>query len=354
MTTKKVAVALSGGLDSAVAAAVLVEQGYDVTGVHAVFYSDDSEICGRDTDGAAEEKNETLCRRIGAILNIPVTTIDLKSEFRSHIIDYFCAEYSQGKTPNPCIMCNQAMKFGLLMHRSLCSGADSFATGHYANVIFRDGYYRLLKGAESSKDQSYMLYRLQSTHLSRVLFPLGGMLSDDVQRKGNEYGLEKVVCESSQDICFVKGDYGQFLSERYTFLPGQICDIDGNRIGLHKGIAFYTIGQRHGLGLACTVPMYVTAIDAHANRIIVGTEDRLYRDEFPVVDVIWVAEEPQRWEKAVDVKVRYRSAAVPAVINMKDGLLHVKLKEAQRAVTPGQSVVFYCGNEVLGGGIIES
>ena len=354
MPGKKVALALSGGLDSAVAAALLLEQGYDVTGIHAVFYRNGCYPSADIVEGVAD-KNETLCHHIGDILSIPVVTLDLQSEFKHHVIKYFCDEYSRGRTPNPCIICNQCMKFGLLMEKALAAaGADLFATGHYASVVFIDGYYRLLRGADSSKDQSYMLYRLKGPVLSKVLFPLGSMSFSDVLSKGNEYELQKIVYESSQDICFIEGGYGEFISERCKFSPGEIVDREGKQIGLHKGIIFYTVGQRQGLGLTSEKPLYVTAIEAAVNRIVVGTEDRLYRDSFNVGDVSWVAEPLEKGAREVDVKIRYLSALVPAVINMQGSIVYVHLEKAQKAITPGQSAVFYCGNEVLGGGIIES
>lgn len=355
MPEKKVALALSGGLDSAVAAAILLEQGYDVTGVHAVFYRGDDSTSGGGKAEPDNAGNEALCRRIGSVFDIPVVTIDLQTEFTRHVIEYFCDEYRRGRTPNPCVVCNQAMKFGLLMERALSiTGADLFSTGHYAAIKFRDGYYRLARGADEFKDQSYMLYRLKSPGLSKVLFPLGDLSFSNVLLKGKEYGLETIVHESSQDVCFIEGEYGGFVSKRYHFELGDIYDIDGKRLGLHKGIAFYTIGQRQGLGLTSEKPLYVTAIEPRSNRIIVGTEDRLYRSEFTVGDVSWVAEEPRYTAKQVDVKIRYRSDAVPAVISIHGGLIYVRLEEAQRAITPGQSAVIYSGNEVLGGGIIES
>ena len=198
-----------------------------------------------------------------------------------------------------------------------------------------------------------MLYRLNSQILSRVLFPLGGLEYSAVRLRGKEYGLHEVVKESSQDVCFIPGDYGEFVSREYHFEPGEIHDGEGNTLGLHKGIGFYTIGQRHGLGLAAPVPLYVTAIDVRSNTLIVGPEDDLYRERFFVRDVSWVANGPQADRSGVDVKIRYRSAAVAAIIQREDSVVEVCPAERQRAVTPGQSAVFYAGKEVLGGGIIE-
>ncbi len=349
MKAKKVAVALSGGLDSAVAAAILKRQGYDVTGVHALFYRK-AVSAG---EGRLEADNqEELCRKLGVLLQIPVISVDLQNEFSRNVIDYFCDEYCRARTPNPCVICNQTMKFGLLMQTALSYGADLFATGHYATVSFRDCYYRLLKGIDGSKEQSYMLYRLSSNVLSRVLFPLGRRCFTEVKAMAEEYGLGEIIQQSSQDVCFIEGEYGEYVSRRYTFEHGDILDTEGKRLGSHRGIGFYTVGQRHGLGLSVGGPLYVVALDAETNAVIAGNEEELYRQRFTVADTSWVAEKPQG-NIEVEVKIRYRSPAVPAVIGVMGNTAEVELRQPQRAVTPGQSAVFYSGNEVLGGGIIH-
>jgi tRNA-specific 2-thiouridylase len=347
MVKKRVAVALSGGVDSSIAACLLKEAGYDVIGITMSLLSEDRETCPPvDSIYYAE----STCRMLG----IPFHFVDMEHEFKQHVINYFCREYARGRTPNPCVACNQHIKFSCLLDRALSLGADYLATGHYVRVEHHLDRYHLLRGVDEDKDQSYVLYTLGQKNLGRVLFPLGSYTKSQVQEMAVNEGLPAAGKPDSQDICFISTDYGTFLSRYFSSTPGEIVDSRGMVLGLHRGTAFYTVGQRHGLGLSAAEPLYVTGIDADKRRLIVGSEDELYRLRLTAADVSWVSGIPPTESMAITVKIRYRALDVAAVIYPAPEQVEVNFILPQPAITPGQAVVFYRDDEVLGGGTIES
>jgi tRNA-specific 2-thiouridylase len=343
MPKTKIAVALSGGADSAASALLLKETGHEVLGVHMRLW--DSPSFDDQTRQA-----DSICR----ILDIPYHEVDLQKEFESCVVEYFCREYQQGRTPNPCVACNQRIKFGLLLDKALLLGAGYLATGHYARVEHsRDGH-RLLKAVDTRRDQSYFLYTLTQEKLGHVLFPLGQHSKDDVRQMVKEAGLP-VVTRSSQDICFIsRKNQGAFLAQRLAAQPGDIVDIDGMILGRHRGIAFCTIGQRHGLGLASGQSLYVIRIEPKTNRIVLGPEKELYSREFTARALNWISGKPPREPATTMAKIRYRSKEAEAALVFGNDSVDVHFSQPQKAVTSGQSVVFYNGDEVLGGATIDS
>jgi tRNA-specific 2-thiouridylase len=337
----KVAVALSGGVDSSAAALLLKEAAYKVIGIHMRLW--DSPRCDYQAHQA-----ENICR----ILDIPYHQVDLQKEFESCVVDYFCREYRQGRTPNPCVACNQYIKFGLLLDKALSLGADYLATGHYARVEHsRDGH-RLLKAADVRKDQSYFLYTLTQEKLGHVLFPLGRHSKDEVKQMAKQAGLP-TAARSSQDICFIsQKNYGSFLSQRFSTQPGDIIDTWGRKLGQHKGIAFYTIGQRHGLGLASDKPLYVIRIEPESNRIVLGHEKELYSQKLIARKLNWISGKAPREPITAKAKIRYKFKEAKAILSFRNDSVDVHFAQPQKAVTPGQAIVFYNAGEVLGGGII--
>jgi tRNA-specific 2-thiouridylase len=338
----RVAVALSGGVDSAVAALLLKEASHEVIGMHARLWdSPDSE------DQA--QRAEGICR----ILDIPYHQVDLQKEFEACVVDYFCREYRQGRTPNPCVACNRHMKFGLLLGKALSLGADYLATGHYARVEHsRDGH-RLLKAADGRRDQSYFLYTLTQEKLGHVLFPLGEHSRDEVKQVAKQAGLP-TAARSSQDICFIsEKNYESFLSQRFFSTSGDIVDMQGKILGQHRGIAFCTIGQRHGLGLASGEPLYVIRLEPESNRIVLGQEKELYSQKLTARKLNWISGRAPREPITVRARIRYRSKEAKAGLTFRNDSVDVHFARPQKAITPGQAIVFYNMEEVLGGGIID-
>jgi tRNA-specific 2-thiouridylase len=341
VSKEKVAVALSGGVDSSAAALLLKQAAYEVIGVHMRLWESPR------LDYQAQ-RAENICR----ILGIPYHQVDLQKEFESCVVKYFCQEYQQGRTPNPCVVCNQRIKFGLLFDKALSLGADYLATGHYAKVEHsRDGH-RLLKAADTSRDQSYFLYTLTQEKLGCVLFPLGEHSRDEVKQMAKQAGLPTAT-KSSQDICFIsQKNYGAFLSQRFPTLPGDIVDTQGKRLGQHQGIAFYTIGQRHGLGLASGKALYVTGIEPESNRIVLGPEKELYSQKLTAQKLNWISDKAPLEPITARAKIRYKSKEAEATLFFRNDYVDVHFAQPQKAVTPGQAIVFYNLDEVLGGGII--
>jgi len=343
MPKKKAAVALSGGLDSSVAALLLKEAGREVTGIHMRLW--DSPSFDDHAYRAAD-----ICR----ILGIPYYQLDLQKEFESCVVDYFCLEYQQGRTPNPCVACNQRIKFGLLLDKALSLGVDYLATGHYARVEHSRDAHRLIKAADTRRDQSYFLYTLTQEKLGRVLFPLGEHSKDEVKRMATQAGLP-IAAKSSQDICFIsEKNYDAFLSQRFATLPGDVIDTRGKKLGQHRGIAFYTVGQRHGLGLASGKPLYVIRVEPESNRIVLGPEEELYSQRLTARKLNWISDKAPREPITVTARIRCKSKEVEAIIFPADDSVDVHFAQPQKAVTPGQAIVFYNVDEVLGGGIIDS
>ncbi len=335
--------ALSGGVDSSVAALLLREAQYEVIGMHMRLWNSST------FDDQARQA-ESICR----ILDIPYHEVDLQKEFESSVVDYFCREYQQGRTPNPCVVCNQSIKFGVLLSKALSMDADHLATGHYARIEHsRDGH-RLLKAKDTRRDQSYFLYTLTREKLGRILFPIGEHSKDEVRRMANRAGLP-IAAKSSQDICFIsQKNYSAFLSQRLDALHGDVVDTEGRNLGQHRGIAFCTIGQRHGLRLASGKPLYVIRIEPEGNRIVLGSEKELHRQRLAAHRLNWISGTTPRDRVTVRAKIRYKSREAEATLFFRNDSVDVRFAQPQKAVTPGQAVVFYNGDEVLGGGVIDS
>jgi tRNA-specific 2-thiouridylase len=350
MAKNKALVAMSGGVDSAVAAALLQAQGYDLIGITMGLY------CGTQAAerGCCSLNAAADAKKVADQLDFPHYTVNFKDDFQKLVIDDFISEYRQGRTPNPCIRCNQYIKFDLLLRKARELGADFIATGHYARTSLLVTRYSLLKGKDHKKDQSYVLYRLTQEQLAHIIFPLGEMTKDKVREKAKVLGLPVAYKPESQEICFVADDdYGRFIRENAPDLvkPGPIVDRQGKEVGRHEGIAFYTIGQRKGIGHHKGEPKYVIGIDPARNAVIIGTDEETLKSELVATELAFIAGEAPAGPLAITAKIRYNSSEAAATL-YPDG--RVAFEAAQRAVTPGQSVVFYQGEEVLGGGIIRN
>ncbi|MDM8000715.1 MAG: tRNA 2-thiouridine(34) synthase MnmA [Dehalococcoidia bacterium] len=346
MSRRKVAVALSGGVDSSVAAALLKEEGHEVIGVHMKLW--------RHGPRSEASPGENDARAVCDTLGIPFHSLDFSSPFQEHVVNYFCGEYAQGRTPNPCAVCNRLIKFGLLLQAINDLGADCLATGHYARIGVSGGSFHLLKAARPSVDQSYFLYTLKQALLPRLLFPLGGYSKAQVRQMAAERGLPVAEKRKSQDLCFVpEGDHERFLRGRITAQPGDIVGPSGEILGRHRGIAFYTVGQRTGLGIATGQRLFVSRIDPVSNTIFVGPEKDLLASRLRAGNLSFVCVKPRR-ALEVSAKIRFRSPEVSARLKVFSEDAEVDFEEPQRAIAPGQAVVFYRGDEVLGGGIIEA
>ncbi len=341
MSKERVFVAMSGGVDSSLAAALLKEAGYEVSGVYMQLWSDHSHSIS---------DLERTCQ----LLDMPLHKLNLEAEFQSLIIDYFCREYSLGRTPNPCIVCNQHIKFGLLLNKVLEMGADYLATGHYARIEHSHNGYRLLKAVDLTKDQSYFLYTLGQSELQHLLLPLGNLYKVGVRRLASKLGLPTSSRHDSQDVCFIPdNDYRSFMSRHIHLEPGDIVNTKGKVLGRHKGLAQYTVGQRQGLGLASAYRLYVLTLDAASNRLVVGTKDQLLGNTLVASKLSWISGEAPKEPINIMAKIRYKAPEVAARLHPRDGVVEVSFHQPQRAIAPGQAIVFYQGDTVLGGGIIE-
>jgi len=357
---KRIVIAMSGGVDSAVAAALLKEQGYSVIGMTMKVWPKTS--CGYDKKRACcSLEGITDARVVSEKLDIPYYVIDLEKEFRKNVIDYFCKQYLEGITPNPCIVCNEKMKFGYLLNSAKKLNANLIATGHHAKINYDKAKkrYILRKGCDKVKDQSYFLFNLPQERLSHVLFPIGGLTKKKVRALAKKLGLMNVYKKlSSQEVCFMPDkNFPRFLKDEMGIDVKKGIIVDGNDkvLGEHKGIPFYTIGQRHGLGIAHKNPLYVIKIDKENNKIIVGEREKLKTKALIASDVNWISLKGIDKPLKVWAKIRYSHKASLAVVKkMKNKEVLVEFKKAQDAVTPGQAVVFYQKDIVVGGGWIKN
>jgi tRNA-uridine 2-sulfurtransferase len=353
---QRVVVAMSGGVDSSLAACLLKEKDYDVIGATMRIWKEGGE---RNLYGCCGSVDVADARRVAQQLGVPHYVLNLEEEFEKEVIQYFCEEYQKGRTPNPCILCNERMKFGVFLRKALELEADWFATGHYARVALdeRTGRHVLKKGIDKKKDQSYVLFSLTQGQLRHALFPIGEYVKEEVRSKALELGLRVHDKPESQEICFIhESSYHSFLKERLAeaVKPGPIADKDGNILGEHKGIPFYTIGQRRGLGLAKGRPLYVIGIDREKNAIIVGEKDEVFADTFVVDSLNWIRLENTSLPFTAQVKIRYNHPGSEAVLSPTgEDEIEVKFKTPQKAITPGQAAVFYDGDAVIGGGWIN-
>jgi tRNA-specific 2-thiouridylase len=361
MTKKRVAVAMSGGVDSSVTAAVLLEQGYEVVGITMNLFSLLREFCADETlksccgRGAIEDAN-----RVATKLGIDHYLLDLKQPFEEMVIADFLDEYRQGRTPNPCIRCNQYVKFDVLMKRASRLDAHFLATGHHARIKRdeRTGRFLLKKGKDNEKDQSYFLYTMTQKQLAQTLFPIGHLTKAEVRAKAEKLGLPVAQKPESQEICFIPdNNYVRFLKERIpaAFQPGPIVDEDGRVLGEHSGIIHFTIGQRRGMGISASHPLYVLEINPRINTVVVGPDESLYKHHLKASGINWISNIPSRGPLAVKARIRYKHIETEAELDMlESGRVQVKFAKPQRAITPGQAVVFYESEVVVGGGTIES
>ena len=356
----KVVVAMSGGVDSSVAAAILREEGCEVIGITMQIWPSDKL--------AEEAERFGGCCGLGAVadakkvahrLGIPHYVVNFRDVFSEKVIADFCHEYSIGRTPNPCIRCNQFIKFDALLKRTKELGADFIATGHYARIEKEDtgGRHLLKKGIDRRKDQSYFLYAMTQEQLSHSLFPLGNLTKERVRRMAEQLELPIANKPESQEICFIPdNDYPRFIKGYITdgVKPGPILDQQGNVLGEHQGIIFYTIGQRKGLGMSAREPLYVVAINREENAIIVGSKEEVCGTELTASGLNWIAMAVPECPVRVKAKIRYLHQEAQATVTpLGENEVQVKFEESQMALTPGQAVVFYDGDRVLGGGSIE-
>lgn len=360
---KRVIAAMSGGVDSSVAAYLLHRQGYDVIGVTMRLWSADEDDVSPDHQGCCSIEDIEDARRVCQTLGVPHYVVDARNEFREHVIAYFVSEYERGRTPHPCIACNDRIKFDFLMQRAAMMDADFVATGHYARIE-RDASgdaWTLRQGIDAWKDQSYVLFGLGQEQLERVLLPVGGHTKDEIRSLAREAGLHLADKMDSQEICFIPdGDYRRFMRKESALEPGEVVDTSGRVVGEHSGIEFYTVGQRRGIGVAPSAlglpegeKVFVTAVDPDTRRITVGGSSDLLRHGVRVGNVRYVAGMPPADASRISAKIRYNGRAASAVLHHDvDGAV-LWFDEPQRAITPGQAAVFYDGDRVLGGGYID-
>ena len=356
LSPNRVVVAMSGGVDSSVAALLLHRAGWDVVGVTLKLYSLDEAETPAGHQGCCTlddvEDARSVCRHLG----IPHYVLNMERELRNQVMDYFVAEYRQGRTPHPCIACNDKIKFSQLVERADALGAMFVATGHYARLERRADGVALKRGVDATKDQSYVLFGMTQAQLARTLLPVGEYRKDEIRRLALDAGFITADKPESQDICFIpRGDYREFLKKRAAGTPGEIVGLDGTVIGSHEGIEYFTVGQRRALGLTKTAsePTYVIRLDTDANRVVVGPASSLYSEEAWVSNVNFVTGAAPTDGSEITVKIRYKAHEAPATLHVRQGGALVRFSEPQRAVTPGQAAVFYDGDVLLGGGTIE-
>ena len=350
----KVVVAMSGGVDSSVAAALLKEQGYEVIGMMLRLWSEPGKA---ESNRCCTPDSMAQARRVAAKLEIPFYVIDAKDVFRETVVEYFLEGYARGETPNPCLVCNRKIRWTFLLDHALALGADYMATGHYVRIQRAEGGNQLLRAVDKSKDQSYVLHVLNQEKLDHALFPVGEYTKPEIRQLAEKYGLPTASRKDSQDLCFLAGeDYRNFLQRNAAEMlqPGEIMTRQGVPLGLHNGLANYTIGQRKGLGVASPVPLYVLGKNAANNTLIVGTQAELGSRELTARDVDWLSGEAPREAFRAEVKTRYTAKEAEAWVRpVGEDQVEVQFDAPQRDITSGQAAVFYQGDVMLGGGIIQ-
>ena len=364
MSKGKVVVAMSGGVDSSVAARLLKAEGYDVVGVTMKLWNDEQPDVPRHSKGCCTIEDLEDARRVCQIIGAPHYVMNFQREFQAHVIDYFVSEYQRGRTPHPCLACNDKIKFDFLMEKARALDIEYVATGHYARLDSSNGHPRLLKGIDPLKDQSYVLFNLRPHQVQHLLLPVGWYSKVEIRDIAREAGLPVADKPDSQEICFIPtNDYRSFLAERSTPTPGEIVDTSGNVLGRHQGIEYFTVGQRRGLGIFSKEPTFVLSLDKASNRVVVGPAEGLMQSTLWASGVNYLSGTPPEHPVEVEAKIRYKSSQsratlIPHVESAKSrpvggNWAEICFQEPQRAITPGQAVVFYHGDEVLGGGFIE-
>ncbi|OGV98836.1 MAG: tRNA 2-thiouridine(34) synthase MnmA [Nitrospinae bacterium RIFCSPLOWO2_02_FULL_39_110] len=360
---ERVVIAMSGGVDSSTAAAILKDEGYDVVGISMQIWDYSAEKSERfGTCCSLNDINDA--RRVAEMLGIPFYVLNLEEEFKRNVVEYFISEYMKGRTPNPCIPCNQSLKFDALLTYAMKIGASRVATGHYARVVKEGERYFIVRGIDREKDQSYFLFSLTQEQLKRAIFPLGDYTKSEIRKIAKSLRLRVAEKEESQEICFIPdNNYGEFIRKRIDtdkIKEGEIVMTDGKVVGRHTGLPFYTIGQRKGLGVGWQRPLYVSEIDIDNNRLIVGESNTVIKKGAVVENVNWSISEPRtqsselRTSIRASVQIRYRHIASDAEIKLnRNNAVNVIFDKPQRAITPGQAAVFYHGERLIGGGWIK-
>ena len=351
MNRKKIAVAMSGGVDSSLTAAILLYKGFEVVGV--TMWLENEEFGERSCCSSSEIQD---AKKVAEQLGIVHYVADFRKDFRAEVENYFVEEYLHGRTPNPCVRCNKKIKFGKLFEFANYVGAEFLATGHYARIVFEDGRFKLKQAADHRKDQSYVLYNLTAEKLSKIILPIGELSKSETRQLAEKLNLPVAHKPDSQEICFVPNDdYKSFLASRAknsaALMSGEIVDTSGKVLGHHGGVANYTIGQRKGLGIAAPNPLYVLKLNTAEKKVVVGSNEELFTKTLTAEDVHWIYT-PKNFPAKLQAKIRYGAKIFDCEVEQENNFVRVNFSEPVRAVTAGQSVVFYDGEEVLGGGII--